>query len=71
MLDLLYPCTDIDQDLDVIVFVMDERVKPLLNNLVHLDDLRNHTLGLNIAFRYGVDNLFEISKTVCSTKFSS
>lgn len=59
--DLLYPCTNIDQDLDVVVFVVDERVKPLLDNLIHLDDLRDHTLGLNITFRYGVNNLFEVS----------
>ncbi|KAI6776552.1 hypothetical protein HG530_000497 [Fusarium avenaceum] len=52
------------RDLDVVVFVVDQRVKPLLNNLIHLDDLCDHTLGLNVAFRYGFDNLFEISKTL-------
>jgi hypothetical protein len=54
----------------VVVFVVDECVESLLNNLIHLDDLCDHTLWLNITFGYSLDNLFEVSQTVRSAKIS-
>lgn len=37
---------DHDQDLDLIIFIMHERLETILLNLVHLDLLRDHCLWL-------------------------
>jgi hypothetical protein len=51
----------------VIVFIVNERLKTLLNNLVHLDDLGNHSFRRNLAIRQSIDDFFKIPESVCRT----
>lgn len=54
----------IDQDLDVIVFVVDQRLEPFFDDFVHGHLFRDHGLRFHAAGGDGVDDGFKITEVV-------
>lgn len=57
----------VHEDLDVAVLVVDECQETLVDNLVHLDGLGDHALGVHLALGDDVDDLLEVAVAESST----
>ena len=60
--------SNIDENLNLVLLVVDQSMETLLLNLIELDNLGDHLLGSNESFGNGIDNGLEITQLECSTR---
>lgn len=52
----------------MIILIIDKRLKPLFNNLIHLDNLCNHPFRRNLAIRQRLNDFFKVTKGIRGAK---
>ena len=60
-------CSDIDEDLDVVLLILDQCSEPFALNTVKLDRLGDHAAGVHLPLGNGLQHGLEVAQAVRGT----